>query len=198
MEKYKLNFCGKFERELPIVETKNGVKIAGFDSVGDIELIEFAAKHLCRQLNLYKVDYILTTEVKGIPIAQEVAKLLRVDYVCLRKEPKVYLGETIKVNTGSITSGKGSYYLSKEVAEKLKNKVVVFIDDVYSTGETVNAVIKVCQKIGCYLTAAGFMLKELNLKTSPNLKLHFVHDYVDDCGDNAGIECVALDYLPLQ
>ena len=42
----------------------------------------------------------------------------------------------------SITSGKSDYYISQLDIEKIKNKNVLFVDDVFSTGATFENMIK--------------------------------------------------------
>ena len=97
MEFFELNVLG-LTRELPILPTPSGLMIAGFNPVGDIPLLIEAGKDLARQIREggNKCDVILTTELKGLPIAQEVARELGVDYVCLRKEKKcVFLPKAV-------------------------------------------------------------------------------------------------------
>ncbi len=84
---YRLNVLG-LKRDLPILKSPSGIYIAGFNPVGDMELICKAGEELARKIvdNDIEFDVILTTELKGLPIAQEVARKLKCDYVCLRKE----------------------------------------------------------------------------------------------------------------
>lgn len=111
---FELNLLN-LKRKLITTKTPGGIKIAGFNPVGDMELICKAAKALVRQIKKAQIacDIILTTELKGIPIAQEVARLLKIDYVALRKEAKCYMGDVTKLNSESITSGKNCFYISK-------------------------------------------------------------------------------------
>lgn len=162
---YVLKYTEYIERKLPIVK-KGNIELAGFDSVGDTELINIASSKLGHRIQLLfegktKIDYIITTEVKGIPIAQGVCTYLNnIPYICLRKESKIYMGKTIEFKGGSITSGESSYFISEDNAEKLKGKNVIFVDDVYSTGSTMNLIEKICKKLGCNLICGAFILKE--------------------------------------
>ena len=137
MEFFELNVLG-LTRELPILPTPSGLMIAGFNPVGDIPLLIEAGKDLARQIREggNKCDVILTTELKGLPIAQEVARELGVDYVCLRKEKKCYMANPRQTEGESITSGKTNYFISEIDENKLVGKNVVFVDDVFSTGST--------------------------------------------------------------
>lgn len=190
MEYYKLKLCN-LERDLPIVETKSGLKIAGFDSVGDAQLLYPAGKELSLLLSeqfTFIPDYIITTEVKGIPISQEVCNTLGVNCICLRKEPKIYMGKCVEFEGSSITSGNSKYYISEKKAEELKGKSVMFVDDVYSTGNTMELIIDVCKQLDCNLVGAGFILKEAN-SVQGGMPIMFEH---------RNIKCYALDILPLQ
>ena len=62
MEEYVLKFLD-IERRLPLAKTPGGVTIAGFNPVGDMEVLEKSALDLARQLkdSGTKCDIILTT-----------------------------------------------------------------------------------------------------------------------------------------
>lgn len=199
MEYYKLVINDRIKRKLPIVKTKSGINIAGFDCVGDIKLIEEAGRLLVRNMTqgiFDKCDYIITTELKGIPIAQEISRYLEVPYICLRKEPKVYMGKCVELKGGnSITSGETTYYISKDKLNKLKGKNVIFVDDVYSTGGTLNFIDKFCAEYNIKLLEAFFILIETNEKIKRLNKevLQFYH-----CENNLPkYKCTAVERLPL-
>lgn len=170
---YKLNFLG-LERELPILPAPSGINIAGFNSVGDTELIGKAAEHLVSELkqNNIEFDVILTTELKGIPISQEVARLLNKDYVCLRKAKKCYMLNPISVSSESITSGKVEYFVSELEFAKIAGKKVVFVDDVFSTGATFKNIINFSKSSKFDIVAGAFILKEVP-KTALDEPLNF-------------------------
>ena len=173
VEFYTLNFLG-LKRELPILPAPNGIKIAGFNSVGDMELLKLAGENLANQLEKEEIDFdvILTTEVKGIPISQEIARLLKKDYICLRKAPKCYMLNPIVVKSESITSGRSEYYVSELDYEKLKRKNVLFVDDVFSTGATFKNMIDFSNNFDFDIVAGAFILKEAT-KTDLNKPLNF-------------------------
>lgn len=199
MDYYKLEINERIKRKLPIVKTKSGINIAGFDCVGDTKLIEEAGRLLVRNMVQYifdKCDYIITTELKGIPIAQEIARYLEVPYICLRKEPKVYMGDCVELKGGnSITSGETTYYISKDKLNKLKGKTAIFVDDVYSTGGTLNFISKFCKENQIKLLEAYFILIETNEEMNKinNEVLQFYHyeDYLPK------YRCTAVGKLPL-
>lgn len=183
---YTLKYTKDIERKLPIIK-KGNIELAGFDSVGDTELINVASSKLGYRIKLLfgdKIDYIITTEVKGIPISQGVCTYLNnISYICLRKESKIYMGKTIEFKGKSITSGESSYFISEDNAKKLKGKNVIFVDDVYSTGSTMNLIEEICKKLKCNLICGAFILKEeeansfeTNLKTDYACAKQFEHN----------------------
>lgn len=158
---YELNLLG-LKRNLPILKTPSGLDIAGFNPVGDIELLVKSGEYLSNMLQESNIDFdvILTTELKGVPIAQEVARNLKKDYVCLRKDKKCYMLNPKHTNGNSITSGDSNYYISEPELDKLKNKKVVFVDDVFSTGSTFKSMINFANNEGFEIIAGLAILKE--------------------------------------
>lgn len=183
---YKLKLFD-LERELPILKAPSGVYISGFNCVGDMELLTKAGQYLANKLisNNIEYDVILTTEVKGIAIAQEVARNLNCDYVCLRKESKCYMLNPKCTSGESITSGKSNYYICQLDLNKLKNKRVVFVDDVFSTGKTFDSMINFANNENFKIVAGLAILKEENGK---NKDIEFRYKNID-------IYCCG--YLPL-
>lgn len=178
---YKLKFLG-LERDLPILKAPSGIDIAGFNSVGDMELLLKSAEFLAQQIknNNIDCDVILTTELKGVPIAQEVARILNKDYVCLRKQPKCYMLNPVKIESESITSGKSQYYVSSTFLNKLINKNVVFVDDVFSTGGTFDNILKFSKKSNFNITAGLCILREMpkdKIDSPTNFKFNNVDIY---------------------
>ena len=64
-------------------------------------------------------------------------------YIVARKMPKLYMRDPVSVDVKSITTATvQKLWLSKDEAEYLKGKRVLIADDVISTGESLDAVIK--------------------------------------------------------
>ena len=70
---YELNVAG-VTRQLPIIPISRDLAIASFVILGDCELVTAAAPELARRLP--PVDYLVTAEAKGIPLVQELCRLL--------------------------------------------------------------------------------------------------------------------------
>lgn len=147
---------------MPILPAPSGIDIAGFNIVGDMELIMASGQYLANKVKTsgIKYDVILTTELKGLPVAQEISRLLGVDYVCLRKNKKCYMLDPVSTRGSSITSGETEYFVSITEINKLKSKNVLFVDDVISTGSTLGSIFEFAKNQGFTITAGLGVLRE--------------------------------------
>lgn len=164
MDYYELNICG-VKRKLPICDIGHGIYIAGFDMLGDVELINCCANRLYNELNekigLDKIDIILTAETKGIPIAHALCTLMGIDYVVLRKNNKLYFDDPTKFSSSSIsTKGSQDYWLSKSKMNLLKNKNILILDDVVSLGGSLSVLEEVVNFAGGRVVSKAFVLAE--------------------------------------
>ncbi len=110
------------ERRLPIIRITDSLEIASFVILGDAELVINAAEQLKKKLP--EVDYLITAEAKGIPLVQELARILRMKrYFVARKSIKPYMIEPFVTEVYSITTqAKQIYGLEKEECELIKGK----------------------------------------------------------------------------
>ena len=159
-EVYSLDIAG-VKRDLRLFEVKPGMRIAILNILGDVELVDACASALARKLAETPYDVILTAEAKSIPIAHQLAKVTQKPYVVLRKEYKPYMGEAIKAETLSITTGKPQHlFLDEKDINCLKGKQVVLLDDVISTGSTLQGMHLITEKAGGKVTAEAAILTE--------------------------------------
>lgn len=115
--------------------------IIGFDSMGKVSLIHQVAKALIEKMDFTKVDYIICPEAKAIPVAQEMSRLLGINYFVLRKAKKAYMKKPEYIEVRSITTEgiQTLWYDEMEVKEYLAGKNIVLFDDVVSTGASFKA-----------------------------------------------------------
>ncbi len=136
-EYYTLHIAG-LTRQLKICPVSEKLDIAAFVLFSDVELTKACAKELTAKTPA--CDYILTAESKGIPLAYEMSAQLGVPYVVARKSVKAYMADPISVQVKSITTASvQTLYLDGDKAAWLKNKRVLIVDDVISTGESLRA-----------------------------------------------------------
>ena len=150
-----------FEAQLPILTLPSGVGIAFFNLHGDSELTERCAKALARKLQ--DCEVLITAESKGLQLTHCIARELGQRYYAVaRKSKKLYMQDGIEiVIESSITTGKEQkLYLSKHDADLLKGKKVGIVDDVVSTGASLQGLEKLVEKAGGILHKKAFVLAE--------------------------------------
>ncbi|HSM23876.1 MAG TPA: phosphoribosyltransferase family protein [Anaerolineaceae bacterium] len=139
---YTVEIAG-ITRELPLFEVKPGLKIAVLNILGDTELVEASAQALVTKLDGKDYDLLVTAESKSIPLAHAMAVLRNSKYVVLRKSYKPYMGDALQVETNSITTGsEQKLILDEKDLRLIEGKKVLIVDDVISTGSTLEAMRK--------------------------------------------------------
>ena len=135
-ETYGIDIAG-IHRELELFEVKPGLRIAILNILGDTKLVEACATDLAEKLENVEFDVLVTAEAKSIPIAHALSVATEKPYVILRKSYKPYMGNALQSETLSITTGEPqTLYLDEKDRELVKNNKIVIVDDVISTGST--------------------------------------------------------------
>ena len=159
-EVYPVEIAG-VKRSLPLFEVAPGVRIAVLNILGDVELTEAAAAALAERLRAVDFDVLVTAEAKSIPLIYALAVKTQKPYVVLRKAYKPYMGETIQAETLSITTGQPqTLYLDEKDRALLTGKRVVLVDDVISTGSTLQGMRLVVEKAGGRVVAEAAIFTE--------------------------------------
>ena len=149
------------KRELPLFEIKPGLKIAVLNILGDTELVEACAKALAKKLETLEYDVIITPEAKSIPIAYALSVATGKPYAVLRKNYKLYMGDATITKTLSITTGAPqTLILDEKDSDLIKNKKVILIDDVISTGSTLKGMHQLMAKAKAKVVAETAILTE--------------------------------------
>jgi adenine phosphoribosyltransferase len=142
-EIYTVEVAG-ITRHFPLFEVAPGVRIAIFNMLGDTIVVKAAAAALAERLKDIPADVLVTAEAKSIPLIYEMSALMGLPYVVLRKSYKSYMGEAISAETHSITTGNSqTLFLDEKDRELVAGKKVILVDDVVSTGSTLQAMQKV-------------------------------------------------------
>lgn len=158
-ETYTVKIAG-LTRHLPLFEVAPGVKIALFNMLGDTEVVEASAKALAKRLPK-DAQVLLTAEAKSIPLAHALAVETGLPYVVLRKSYKPYMGEALSAETLSITTGQPqTLYLDEKDRALLTGKNVVIVDDVISTGSTLQGMRLIIEKAGAQIVATVAVFTE--------------------------------------
>lgn len=156
---YPIEIAG-VKRDLRLFEVKPGLRIAILNILGDVELVEACAEELAKRLETIDYDVILTAESKSIPIAHMLSRATGIPYIVLRKDYKPYMGEAVRSETLSITTGKPqTLLLDEKDIPLIQNKKVIVLDDVISTGSTLQGMHLIVDKAG------GEVVKEVAILT---------------------------------
>ena len=147
--------------QLPILPLPSGINIAFFNLHGNSEMTEHCGKELAKLVA--DCDVLITAESKGLQLTHVMARELGHKlYAVARKSKKLYMQDGYEVEIkSSITTGQvQKMYISRHDAELLKGKKVGIIDDVVSTGaslEGLEALVNVC---GGIIHKKAFVLAE--------------------------------------
>jgi adenine phosphoribosyltransferase len=159
-ETYPVDLAG-LKRELPLFEVKPGLRIAILNILGDTELVQACARALAERLAALPCDILVTAEAKSIPIAHALAVEMGKPYVVLRKTYKPYMGVALSAETLSITTGQPqTLYLDEKDREILSGARVVLVDDVISTGSTLQGMRLVMEKAGAQIAGEAAICTE--------------------------------------
>ena len=156
------------ERNLKLFPVSDSLDIAAFILFGDTEITVASATELLNKVPEF--DLIVTPEAKSIPLAYEMSRQSGKPYIVARKGVKVYMGEAISVSVNSITTQKEqTLYLGEEEVELMKGKRVLIVDDVISTGESLQAVRQLVSVAGGIEAAACAVLAEGDATTRDDI-----------------------------
>ena len=159
-ETYSIEIAG-IKRELRLFEIKPGLRIAILNILGDTELVQAAAKALSKALKPVGFDILVTAEAKSIPLAYALSVETKKPYIVLRKAYKPYMGAAFIAETLSITTGEPQTLIMDEKDQELVHgKKVVLVDDVISTGSTLQGMKMIMEKAGAEVVREAAILTE--------------------------------------
>lgn len=141
---------GPITRNLPLIQLTPDLTIASFVLLGDAELTHYAATELAKKLGNVSFDYLVTMESKGIPLAQELSWLTHHKrYIVLRKSVKDYMQQPVELPVKAITtSTPQKLVLDGTDAQLIKGKRVIIVDDVISSGGSVETAKQLVASVG--------------------------------------------------
>ncbi len=157
---YPIEIAG-LKRELRLFQIKPGLRIALLNILGDTELVEACAHELAKQLKDVHFDVLVTAEAKSIPLAYALAVKMKKPYIVLRKTYKPYMGNALQAETLSITTGQPQVLiLDEKDRELMQGKNVLIVDDVISTGSTLQGMRMVIEKANAKVVKEAAILTE--------------------------------------
>ena len=125
----------------------------------DVELTVACAGELLKKVPEF--DVMLTAESKGIPLAYEMSRQCGKNYYLARKGRKLYMKDPTRVEVKSITTeAVQTLYLDASDIAAIRGRRLLLVDDVISTGESMNALEALAQKAGANIVARAAVLAE--------------------------------------
>ena len=141
------------------------------DLICNPEIVHKAGLILASAFSDLKIDYVITVETKGIPLAYEVSKLLGVQLVIVRRENKITEGPSVSINYVSGSNRRiQNMSLSKKAMKKGSN--CIFIDDFMKAGGTAFGITDLMKEFESTVLGIGILVD--NVQT-PKKK---VNDYI--------------------
>lgn len=139
-------------RDLPIVNV-GAVSVALFNLLGDTALTESAADGLAARVP-DGIDVLVTPEVKALPLAHALSLRTGLPYVVVRKTEKPYMVGARRHTVLSITTGAPQdLVIDGADMPRLRGRRVLIVDDVVSTGGTLNALTELLEDVGASVAA---------------------------------------------
>ena len=161
MEYYTLELCG-LTRQLPLVFVGKNTRFASFSLLGDVELTQKIAEKMVEMLKPVQHDILICPEVKAVSLLEEISSRLgHKKFVVCRKSVKPYMVSPVILKPlPHFPKHVRQLVLDGVDAEILKNKKVIIIDDVISTGVTMRMMSKLMEKVGATVVARVAVLKQ--------------------------------------
>lgn len=161
-DSYTVEVAG-LTRHFPLFEVAPGIRIAIFNMLGDTYVVKAAAAALAERLKNTPAQVLVTAEAKSIPLIYEMSALMGLPYVVLRKNYKTYMGNAISAETISITTGEPqTLYMDEKDQELVRGRQVIIVDDVISTGSTLEGMRLVVSSAGGSITQVASVFTEGN------------------------------------
>ena len=157
---YVMNIAG-LDRSLHLCKVTEDLYIAGFIMFNDVELTIAVARDLLAKAPDF--DVIVTAESKGIPLAYEMSRQSGKPYIVARKGGKLYMQDIVSISVNSITTDHLQVLcLGKDERDVIFGKRVLIVDDVISTGSSLETLEKLVDEVGGEIVAKMTVLAEGN------------------------------------
>ena len=161
-ETHRVYLAPDYPIDLQLMDIGDGFHIYSFDMTGECEWNRVAARELLKKLEAYEFDGFVTVQTKSCGLTQAIS-VNYPKYLELRKSRKAFMVDPKGIEVQSITThGKQELWIGREKYEAFRGKKLCFLDDVVSTGGTIEAVLKLAKEIDieivcicCALTEGG-------------------------------------------
>jgi adenine phosphoribosyltransferase len=139
---------GTCHRRLPVVPVSPTVRIAFMDIVGDIELMDAALAEVWQRCPA-GIEVILGGDTVGMVIAHHLSLRTNVPYVVARKKRTPAMVNPITAEAQSVAAvAPSTFWLGEHHVVRLRDRHVLVVDEVASTGSTLRALTDLAHRAG--------------------------------------------------
>ncbi len=182
--------CHKLSNESRIL---SGGYIYMTDIIYDSKVVDDVGKIFAGQFIDNNIDYVVTVETKGIPIALMTAKYLNVPLVIVRRNSKVTEGSSVNINYVSASTRRiQTMSLSRRAIKK--NSKVLFVDDFMKAGGTAKGIIELMKEFESTVEGIAVLIstKETKEKFAKDyfslIELKQIDEYCNEIDLDSGIK----------
>jgi purine operon repressor len=153
-----------------VFSQKNRIVAGGFIYTTDLfnnpNVVSNIAKIIASEFNHIDIDYIITAETKGIPVAIMTAQKLNVPVAVIRRNNKVTEGATVSINYVS-GSSKNIQTMSLSKRSLKQNSKVLIVDDFMKGGGTAKGMSDMMNEFNAEVVGTAVVIETL----APEIKL---------------------------
>ena len=133
------------------------------------EVFQEIINQFVEELKNKEIDYILAPEARGFLIGSAVANKLEIGCIPVRKKGKLPPTTVETQFEYEKEYGKDFLELPKLIDENYENKKFYIIDDIYATGNTMQAIKEAVQKLGGQVVGEGVIMNIAELNKNEEL-----------------------------
>jgi len=133
------------------------------------EILNEITEEFVNEIKNKKVDYIVAPEARGFLFGAPIANKLNIGLIPIRKKGKL---PPVAVETSfeyEKEYGKDVLELPKLVNDTYENRNFYIIDDIYATGNTVEAIQNAIKKLGGNVVGTGVVMNIVELNDKKNI-----------------------------
>ena len=126
------------------------------DILSDPTMVRGMSRVIAAEYYEKSIDFVLTMETKGIPVALMTAEALHVPLLIARRSSKVYEGSAVNINCVSGHGGIETMSLSRRAARE--GSTALIVDDFMRGGGTARGMISLMEEFRCRVEGICFVL----------------------------------------
>ena len=126
------------------------------DILSNPQLVSGMGRIFASQFYDAGVDFVLTMETKGIPVALMTAEALHVPLIIARHSSKVYEGSAVNINYVSGKGGIETMSLSRRAVRE--GSTALIVDDFTRGGGTANGMLSLLEEFNCKCAGMCFVM----------------------------------------